>query len=62
MSGVAILIRDGLDLGVQPLLIPSGCEPARLSGVILEHPGNPKFALCSTYFQAAAGLYRPTSR
>ena len=56
VSGVAVLVRDGLDLGVQPIPFPPGTDHSRLAGVIIEAPGVPEFGLVSAYFHASSGL------
>eukprot|EP00959_Pyramimonas_sp_CCMP1952_P158430 3313313-Pyramimonas_sp.AAC.1 len=56
MSGTAILVRAGLDVGVRPAVLPPSAPPSRIVAVILELPGHSPFILLSLYLEDSAGL------
>ena len=54
--GVALLVRDGVDLGVEPMHFESHVDQSQLAGACVEAPGLPKVGLMSAYFLASEGL------
>ena len=56
VSGVAVLVRNHLDIGVASMSPPDKVDRSRLTGVLLDMPGMPRVGLLSAYFKAGGGL------
>ena len=55
-GGVAVLVGDGLNFGVQPVQLPASCKQHRVAAVRVEVPTLGEFVLGSVYLESGVGL------